>query len=328
MAVGDDENPELIPAEMPAAEMPPSEEPKEFLVQEQEQSVNLSDLTGNIDGTVIEQPLPDGEAGGEPSGELGTQSVDDLLASEIPPEALGIPEPAPALPEHPTFQLQFRNLSGEARPALKKVLEAQGVSVTDKSWAATMPVISQLSEYQAVVLLQAANALGCGAEATVLLPGALPSEEDLALGDLSNIPDAGTLAVEAAPSVTLPKGEKEVLLCTPDSLPGGTVRETFGIVIAHRSIARRLFREEDLRDKLQKELRSVPGKPNAVLPSSHLQILLRELMLDLRKSALAKGGNAVLGVKLEAFPESGAKDPQLEQLRLVAFGTAAVVEKS
>jgi uncharacterized protein YbjQ (UPF0145 family) len=51
-------------------------------------------------------------------------------------------------------------------------------------------------------------------------------------------------------------------------------------------------------------------------------------MLDLRRFALAKGANSVLGVKIEAFPESNPTDLQLEQLRLVAFGTAAVVEKS
>jgi uncharacterized protein YbjQ (UPF0145 family) len=161
------------------------------------------------------------------------------------------------------------------------------------------------------------------------MPHPVPSEEDLALGDLSAIPEMPVEGSESAPSVTLPKGEKDVLLCTPDHLPGGTVRETFGLVLAHRSIARRLFREDELREKLQKELRSVPGPSGApALASSHLQLLLRELMQDLRKMALGKGANSVLGVKIEAFSESGTADPQLEQLRLVAFGTAAVVEKS
>jgi hypothetical protein len=36
----------------------------------------------------------------------------------------------------------------------------------------------------------------------------------------------------------------------------------------------------------------------------------------------------VMGVRVEAFPESSNLDPSLEQMRLVAFGTAAVVEKS
>ena len=106
------------------------------------------------------------------------------------------------------------------------------------------------------------------------------------------------------------------------------VLETFGIVVAHRSIARRLFREEDLRDRLEKELRAVPNRPASSLAGSHLEIALRDLFFDLRKGALAKGANSVLGVRIEAFPESGLSDPELEQVRLVAFGTAAVVEKS
>lgn len=328
---GDDNNPELPPAEVPM-DLPPAEpeveaasiEPKEFLVTDAEHSVDPAQFDAAPGG----EQTPGGEEAG--AGEATSTSVDDMLSAEILPEGLdgaAMPEPAAALPEGPTFQLLFRSLSNDARPALKKALDALGVPLSDKVWSAAIPVVSHLTEFQGIALLQAAHALGVAAEVTVAMPHPLPTEEDLALGDLSLVPDLTPPILEAAPSVTLPKGEKEVLLCTPESLPGGTVRESFGIVMAHRSIARRLFREEDLREKLQKELRAVP-KGSVPLPSSQLQILLRELLLDLRKFALAKGANSVLGVKLEAFPESGLSDPQLEQLRLVAFGTAAVVEKA
>lgn len=320
--------PAEIPMDLPAgadAEAP-SLEPKEFLVSG-EQSEDVKEF----DQKTVMEAVPEGELlpGEVPAGPA--EAVDALLSAEVLPEGLEtpIPEPAPALPEHPSFQLQFKSLADSARPAMKKALEAQGVTVSEKVWTAAVPVISQLTEFQAIALLQAARALGIAADAAVVMPNeTTPSEEDLALGDLLAVPEAPAVTVEAAPSVTLPKGEKEVLLCTPDNLPGGTVRESFGIVLAHRSIARRLFREEDLRDKLEKELRAVPNRPAMALPSSHLQITLRDLLLDLRKSALTKGANSVLGVKIEAFPESGVADPQLEQLRLVAFGTAAVVEKS
>jgi hypothetical protein len=189
-------------------------------------------------------------------------------------------------------------------------------------------MITQLTEYQAILLLQSARALGVSVQLNVLRPLPLPSEEDLALGDLSAVAEPIPTALETAPSVSLPKGEKEVLLCTPDHLPGNAVVETLGIVLAHRSIARRLFREDDLKEKMEKELRLVPNRPSTSLPASHLQAVLRDLFLDLRKGALTRGGNSVLGLKIEAFPESSSSDPQLEQLRLVAFGTAAVVEKS
>ncbi|MGZ3694900.1 MAG: hypothetical protein ACXWQO_12035, partial [Bdellovibrionota bacterium] len=63
------------------------------------------------------------------------------------------------------------------------------------------------------------------------------------------------------------------------------------------------------------------------LPKSRLEGIFRELFLDLQKAALAVSGNAVLGVRIQTFPESNSLDPSLEQMRLVAFGTAAVVEK-
>ena len=153
-------------------------------------------------------------------------------------------------------------------------------------------------------------------------------EDDLALGDLSAIPDPIPVETHSAPSVNLPRGERDVILCTMDTLPGLSLIENFGIVAAHRTIPRRLFREDDLRQKLEKELRAVPNRAQASLPASHFQTLLRDLLFDLQKAALSKGANSVLGIRLEAFSEFASKDPRLEQLRLVAIGTAAVVEKA
>lgn len=308
---------DLPPAEYSQSEepLPEGDEPQEFLASESE---SLSE----------EEASPSAPAADEGSV---AADVEELLSAEMIPEGLdALPEATAvtALPQLPTFQLRLRGLSDSTRAAMKKALAAQGAAVPEQAWAAGTPVVSQLSEYQLILLLQTARALGLSAEGSVDLPEQMPSEEDLALGDLSSVPDPALVAGESAPSVTLPKGEKEVMLFSPDQVPGGTVRESFGIVLAHRSIARRIFREEDLLAKLQKELRGVAGRAAAALPSSHLQIILRDLMLDLRKAALSKGANAVLGVKIESFPESGMGDPQLEQLRLVAFGTAAVVDKS
>lgn len=278
-----------------------------------------------------EEVLPD-QVTDEPSSS-GSEllSVDELLEAAVigeglPMDASLLEAPASSVP---TFQLRIASISEEQKPGLKKALETQGVSIAEKIWSSPSPVVSQLTEYQAVHLLQTLRGLGVPASCSVFLPASQPTEEDLALGDLSSVPEPEPdLLVESAPSVVLPKGEKDVLLCSPSNLPNSNVLETFGLVIAHRSIARRMFREEEVKDKLEKELRSVPNRPQSTLASSHLQQVLRDLLLELRKSSLSKGGNAVLGVKLEAFPESSTSDPLLEQLRLVAFGTAAVVEKA
>lgn len=284
-------------------------------------------MAGGEEGALLE-----GEPALDPSDPTTDPnlSVDELLSEAVAADGAFEAPLVPNLPapSGPTFQLHLRGLSDELRPALKKLLEAQGLSLPEKSAGA--PVVSQLSEYQAVLLLQGARALGCEASGNVMLPTAAPTEDDLALGDLLAVPEAaaGEALRESAPSVALPTHEKDVMLCSPVQMPGVKTVESFGIVIAHRSIARRLFREEDLKDKLERELKAVPGRGAAALASSHLQQLLRDLLLDLRKAALAKGANSVVGVKLEAFPESSTLDPQLEQLRLVAFGTAALVEKA
>jgi len=315
------------------AELPPEETPSvPSDLQPLEGLPDLGELPAPTELTPSE--LPSLEDSSLPIPEEITDpnlSVDDMLAAAVAGE-LGLPTaeagPAPVTPAQPTFELRFPPLDEGAAQGLKKAAEALQITLTPETFAAPAPVISRLGEYQAVALLQAARALGLEGRALVYLPEAGPSEEDLALGELLAVAEPESpVQKEAAPAVELPKGEKDVLLCTPDQLPGGMTRETFGIVITHRSIARRLFREEEVREKLEKELKTVPSKAATAIPSSLLQLLLRELFLDLRKAALAKGANAVLGVKLEAFPESSTSDPQLQQLRLVAFGTAAVVEK-
>lgn len=306
----------------------------------EEQSAESLELPADLPADMPLEELAEPAAEGAPevAGETAPEeepldpdlSVEDLLTAALTEEAALPASPAEGLaPSLPGFQLRIRSLSEGQRAAFKKVLEGQAVAET--SFTGTSPVISQLTEYQAIQLLQAARQLGIQAQCAVSLPDAAPSEDELALGDLSAISEeqAGQL-LESAPSVVLPKGEKDVMLCSPTRLPQSNILETFGIVIAHRSIARRMFREAEMREKLERELllNTMPHRQAVPLPSSHLQQVLREIMLELRKGALAKGANAVLGVKIEAFPESSTLDPQLEQLRLVAFGTAAVVEKA
>ena len=245
MISGDEENPDLqqIPSEMPSEDYPEPEPPREFLNSESPESV----LPGE------ELPSPDGILGDGTSNPLPEQdpdaSLEEILASESFPEGVEVlPEPEPVpLPQVPTFQIRLGPISGEAKPLLKKFLEAQTISLSEKVWASPSPVISQLTEFQAIALYQNARALGIFAEAQIVLPHSpIPSEDDLALGDLSAIPDPIPVETHSAPSVNLPRGERDVILCTMDTLPGLSLIENFGIVAAHRTIPRRLFREDDL----------------------------------------------------------------------------------
>lgn len=90
------------------------------------------------------------------------------------------------------------------------------------------------------------------------------------------------------------------------------------------SLARRFFRGEELQEQMNREMAKLGSSS---IPKSKLELLLREMFLDLQKNALSQGGNAVIATRIEAFPETNHLDPS-QQMRLVALGTAAVVEKT
>jgi uncharacterized protein YbjQ (UPF0145 family) len=229
--------------------------------------------------------------------------------------------PAVDMGSVPTFQLQLE-VKPEQRDALKAVAQSLSLNLPEGS----SPLLSQLTEYQAIAFRQAALALGVSAKASIHFPLPSLTEEDQALGDLAMVKEAQLPLMEGAPSVTLPKHEQDVMVLTE---VGANIQvlQTFGLVTAHRSIARRFFREEEAQEKLRKELQRMPGRA-ANIPGSRLEALLRELILDLQKMALQRGGNALFGLRLESFSETSHLDPELEQMRLVAFGTAAIVEKA
>lgn len=281
----------------------------------------------------IPEGLPEGLAEGadpltfsgleEPLNPDPALDVEQLLASELTPESMSEAMPAVDSGSQPTFQLQL-----ELKSAPKEALKALADSLSIKLPEGDVPLLSQLTEYQAIAFRQGALALGAVAKASIHFPLPALTEEDQALGDLAMVRDNPLPASEGAPSVALPKNEKEVMVLTfADSAADLQVHQTLGLVTAHCSIARRFFREEEAQEKLRKEVERLPGR-NTGIPASRLEALLRDLILDLQKMALQKGGNALLGLRLESFPETSHLDPELEQMRLVAFGTAAIVEKS
>jgi len=283
---------------------------------------------GNV---LAEMPVDSGAAA--PEGELPNfvdshhpdpaMAVEEMLSAAIPAPEEILDPPALAEPAStPSFQVHLASVPPEARSSLKELAKGLGIEWNDSL------ILSQLTEFQALALHQGASSQGWETRVTVKFPLPGLTEDEMALGDLAQVAESDSLASEGAPAVELPAREKDVLLFSEDNAPAGLLwREGRGMVSAHRSVARRFFREEEAQEKLQKELAKFPGKA-AALPSSRLENLFRELFLDLQKSALAKGANCVLGLRLEAFQETSSLDPTLEQLRLVAIGTAAVVEKA
>ena len=255
--------------------------------------------------------------------------VDEMLAAAVVADGALLDESL--LPsfgaEHPSFQLRLEGTDAALKPKLKELATQFGIELTDSAWNAAVPVLSKLTEYQAVAFQRAARALGATVKASVKFPLPQPSEEDLALGELAAVPDPAVLTSEGAPSVTLPGREKDVLLFTGDDLPGFVLQETRGPVTAHRSITRRLFREEEAAAKMKREIDRASGR-SAAPADSHLQLLFREIFVELQKQALSRGANSVLALRVESFPETESLDASSQQLRLLVMGTAAVVEKA
>lgn len=275
-----------------------------------------------------------GELGGDLGADLGADlgNVDDMLAAALPEADFGGGDLDLALAgalssDAPTFQVEIEVDDPALKNRLKELAAAQGIQLTAAAWEYALPVISQLTEYQAVLFQKEARALGARVKASVKFPLPQPSEEDLALGDLAGIPEPANVESEGAPSVTLPKRESEVMLFTGELLPGFLVAETKGPVTAHRRIARRMFRQEEVLAKMQRELARASGR-SAAPADSHLQLLFREIFVDVQKQALKLGANAVLSLRVESFAETAALDPASAELRLLVMGTAAVVEKA
>lgn len=325
-----------IPAEPAAGDQPGAEGLADMDPAAQELAAALESMDAIDDGLVaglgeipaeglegLPEALPEGlpndlDAPLNPDPAL---DVEQMLAAEMVPDSQTEVMPAVDMGSVPTFQLQLE-IKPEQREALKTLAQSLSLNLPEGN----SPLLSQLTEYQAIAFRQAALALGVPAKATISFPPPSLTEEDQALGDLAMVKETQLPLMEGAPSVTLPKHEQEVMVLTE---VGANIQvvQTFGPVTAHRSIARRFFREEEAQEKLKKELQRMPGR-GANIPASRLEGLLRELILDLQKMVLQRGGNALFGLRLESFSETSHLDPELEQMRLVAFGTAAVVEKA
>jgi uncharacterized protein YbjQ (UPF0145 family) len=324
-------------------------EGQEFVISEQDLGQLPQVLLGNADlppmpeagpigdpSAVISDPVPESVAeptevmaapldGASLEAVVGSENADpamaveEMLSAAVPPEAaLSSLDLAPA--GAPSFRLLLPELPEAQREAFKTSLSALGLEFSANG------SYSRLTEYQAIRMLQELHSRGFSARIEMLRPDNGASEDDLALGGLLAGAELQLPQSEGAPVVVLPGNEKEVLLLTGESLPGFLVLETKGLASAHRSIARRFFREQELQEQVARELQRLPSK-NTLMPKSSIEKLFRELFLDLQKSALSLGANAVCSVRVDCFPETSHLDPGNEQMRLVALGTAAVVEK-
>ncbi len=132
------------------------------------------------------------------------------------------------------------------------------------------------------------------------------------LGDLAAVGDESASEGEGAPSVELAKSEKEVMLLTQDRADVRLL-ESRGLVTAHRSIARRFFREEEAQEKLASDQRSLEARRK------------QYEAMESKKVELAEREEKVMLKEMEA--EAGFADRLKKQLDKIAFNTAELESK-
>jgi hypothetical protein len=295
-------------------------------------ALTVSEL--NVGGTIIPEniagvPTPDAFIGDLPTPEAPetaivgenltdpVESVNQMLGEAAVAAEQSLEAPIAAASEGPAEGFSLVIYGPISADLWKKAVE--NPAFKDLSLATEPPkermLVSRLSEYQVIHAAYALQELGIPAQPKP--PGAiieaLPSTES-----------------EGAPKVNLPRDAKDVFLYSGDQPAGYKVQNLEGLVSTHRSIARRFFRDLEAKELLEQELQKLqkPSKIRKLFPASAMERLFGGIFLDLQKAALSRGANGVIALRVEAFPESTSLDPDLEQIRLVALGTAAVVEKA
>lgn len=141
--------------------------------------------------------------------------------------------------------------------------------------------------------------------------------------------DAEKSSSQGAFAVAMPEKPGEILLSTVETVPGYAAALNKGIVTAHGSVARAFFREEEKLERLQHKVSALaPGsKPERLkLPRAEMDKIFQSLLERLQREAFRRGANGVIGIQISGFSESASFDPEADQIRLIATGTAVLLE--
>ncbi len=218
--------------------------------------------------------------------------------------------------EIPTVSLQIEMQQESQVNHLKELFNAWKLELAPHFPRTLIP---RLQEAEAVQLMQWLLAAGFSVKAAMQWPNVEPAFSE-------NQETPGHQA-EGAPAVSLPDSAPEVMLLTSEQLPQFTQMQSLGLVTAHQSLSRRFFKEEDLQQEVDRELKKMQRTSSSQFASSTFAKIFRELCGELQRQALTLGANAVLGIHLQCHTEEEHRDPSLDQLRLIAIGTASIVEK-
>lgn len=237
-------------------------------------------------------------------------------------------------PEASFFQVSLRNVSQEsAKARILRVAEREKLVSDIKSLRKRLDELggyrfSHLREYQATVLMQELQQLDV--ECRLDIP-AFDGDSDFPESSSASLFRHKENEVEStgAQAVELPKNSKEILLSTVDQIAGHEITEEKGVLSAHSSVARTFFRSEEQDIRLAQKIDHL--QPNTErgkelrLPRAEMDNVFEKLLKRIQREAMRRGANAVIGIQISGFPEANAIDPEADQIRLIASGTAVVL---
>lgn len=257
------------------------------------------------------------------AGDLEEQSTEksDFLASGEPP---------------PLFQVSLRSASNPKTQAhILRFVEREKFVDDLSGFKKSLQELggyrfSQLDEFQATMLMQELHKLDVEYRLDLPAYDGDVSFPDRAAGVFHNseevVQSTGAIAVE------LPKNSREILLSTVEQIAGHEITEEKGILSAHSSVARSFFRADEQEARLEQKIDHL--RPNASaaktlrLPRAEMDQVFERLLQRIQREAMRRGANAVIGIQISGFPEANSIDPEADQIRLIATGTAVVLQSS
>lgn len=186
--------------------------------------------------------------------------------------------------------------------------------------------LTRISEFHAYAL--AAQLYRAGVEFQIGMPQF--GSEDSAPELVPEIATSPAIESSGAVAVPLPTNPGEILLATLGEVPGYRAAQSKGIVTAHGAIARAFFREEEREERLKNKIQALqPGAGPVMrgqLPRAEVDKVFQGLLERLQREAFRRGANGVIGVQVSGFSESTSFNPDADQIRLIASGTAVLLE--
>jgi uncharacterized protein YbjQ (UPF0145 family) len=268
--------------------------------------------------------------------EASTEEVQNIIENALPLEQEA-PPATTTTEAHPTHIFQIK-ISGLDKPEfaarfdslLKRLPPHPAFSIEEGRWQSRGAFrATRMNETSAYMLAREAYRSGLNFQLSITDFARASDDELSELGSgLNSEPE--TAKSSGAQAVEIPSSADEILLSTTPTVAGYRAAKPKGIVTAHGSIPKILYREEEKNPRLHSQIEIMGRKPSdsplpRKLPRAEIDKVMAQLLDRLQQEAYRRGANGVLSVQIQAFPESNSLEPGADQIRIIASGTAVLL---